>query len=321
MPEIFCSTIIPTIGRDTLQRAVHSALDQQLDLAFEVIVVNDSGRPLAAAGWQTDSRLRCIDTQRRERSVARNVGAGLAHGRYLHFLDDDDWLLPGAYATFAALAANHPAPWLYGAAQLTDTSRRCLYQFNHDLHGNSLLPVMAGEWVPLQASLIDRQAFFELGGFDPAVNGVEDKDLLLRSAQRFALDGTATPVAGILRGGWSSSTDWSQTRRHWHFACERVLNEPGTGARLRASVTSAYWHGRLLRLYLLSSAWNARAGRPLWTLDRLLHAASALFRAGPRLFSPVFWRALARQHLTAGFAPSRTAARPQPGPQPDGAAR
>ena len=318
MPDPFCSTIIPTIGRDTLQRAVHSALDQQFDLPFEVIVVNDSGQPMAAAAWQPDGRVRLVATQRRERSVARNVGAAVAHGRYLHFLDDDDWLLPGAYATFAALAANHPAPWLYGAAQLTDTGRRCLLQFNHDLHGNSLMPVMAGEWVPLQASLIDRQAFFELGGFDPAVNGLEDKDLLLRSAQRFALDGTATPVAGILRGGWSSSTDWSQTRRNWHLACERVLNEPGTPARLRASATSAYWHGRLVRLYLLSSAWNARAGRPLLMLDRLLHVGGALLRARPRLFSSAFWHALTRQHLTAGFDPAQTASRLQPGPQPDG---
>ena len=316
MREPFCTTIIPTIGRDTLQRAVESALDQQFDQPFEVIVVNDSGRPLAAAAWQADGRVRMIDTQRRERSVARNVGAAVAHGHYLHFLDDDDWLLPGAYTTFAALAANNPAPWLYGAAQLTDPSGRCLFQFDHGLHGNSLMPVMAGEWVPLQSSLIARSAFFELGCFDPTVNGLEDKDLLLRSAQRFDLVGTATPVAGILRGVWNSSTDWSQITRNWHFACERVLNEAGTPARLRASTTNAYWHGRLVRLYLLSVYWNAAAGRPLILLNRLLHAAGATLRAGPRLFSSGFWRALTRQHLTAGFDPAGAAPRQQPYPQP-----
>ena len=315
MPEPFCSTIIATIGRDSLQRAVESALDQQFDQTIEVIVVNDSGRPLAAAGWQADGRVRVVATQRRERSVARNVGAALAHGRYLHFLDDDDWLLPRAYTTLAALAAHNPAPWLYGAAQLTDIRGRCLFQFDHDLHGNGLMPVMAGEWVPLQASLIARSAFYDLGGFDPDVNGLEDKDLLLRSAQRFELDGVATPVAGILRGVWSSSTNWSQMRRRWHVACERVLNEPGTAARLRASASNAYWHGRLLRLYLLSVSWNARAGRPIILLDRLFHAVGALLRAGPRLFSPEFWRALTRQHLTTGFEPDAAAAEPQGYPQ------
>ena len=316
MSEPFCSTIIPTIGRDTLQRAVESALQQHFDLPIEVIVVNDSGRPLPAAGWQADRRVRVIETQQRERSVARNVGAAVAHGRYLHFLDDDDWLLAGAYTTMAALAANNPAPWLYGAAQLADTHGHCLFQFDHNLHGNGLLPVMAGEWIPLQASWIGRSAFYDLGGFDPAVNGLEDKDFLLRSAQRFEMDGTATPVAGILRGVWNSSTDWGQIRRRWHFACERVLNEPGTPARLRGSTSNAYWRGRLLRLYLLSAYWNAKAGRPILLLDRLFHAAGALLGAGPRLFSAEFWRALTRQHLTAGFDPAGAAPGSRRNPQP-----
>ena len=39
-----------------------------------------------------------VNTHHSERSVARNTGAALSHGDYLHFLDDDDILLPGAYA-------------------------------------------------------------------------------------------------------------------------------------------------------------------------------------------------------------------------------
>jgi glycosyltransferase involved in cell wall biosynthesis len=315
MLEPFCTTIIPTIGRDTLTRAVESALTQRFDEPIEVIVVNDTGHPLAAGGWQADERVRVIDTQRCERSAARNAGAATAHGRYLHFLDDDDWLLPGAYATFAALAAESPAPWLYGAAQLINPVGRCLFQFDHGLQGNCLTPVIAGEWVPLQSSVIARSTFYELGGFDPTVNGLEDKDLLLRLAQRFELAGSATPVAGILRGVWDSSTDWSRITRNWHAACEHVLNMPGTPARLRASANTPYWQGRLVRAYLLSVYWNAVTGRPLYVLDRLLHAAGAAWRAGRGWFSPEFWRALTRQHLTRGFSPGTMA--PQPRPQPD----
>src|SRR5450631_3870231 len=103
-PELFCSTIIPTIGRGTLERAVASVIYQQFDQPFEVIVVNDSGRPLPTAPWQQAAGVQVINTQQRERSVARNVGAMFAHGRYLHFLDDDDWLLPGALGALAGLA-------------------------------------------------------------------------------------------------------------------------------------------------------------------------------------------------------------------------
>src|SRR5262249_43422303 len=159
------------------------------------------------------------------------------------------------------------------------------------------------EWVPLQASLITREAFFELGGFDHTFIGLEDKDLLLRVAQRFELAGTSTPVAAILRGVWGSSSGWPRVAANWRIARERVLNDPGTPARLRASTGSAYWHGRLVRLYLLSAWFNAAGGRPLLVLDRLLHAAGASLRAGTRLASAGFWRALAHAHLTPGIVP------------------
>ena len=48
---------------------------------FEVIVVNDSGQPLPDMDWQHCPRVRVIDTNRRERSVARNTGAAIAQGK------------------------------------------------------------------------------------------------------------------------------------------------------------------------------------------------------------------------------------------------
>jgi Glycosyl transferase family 2 len=313
--ELFCSTIIPTIGRGTLDRAVESVINQQFDQTFEVIVVNDSGCPLPPAAWQQTPGVQVVTTRQRERSVARNVGAAVAHGRYLHFLDDDDWLMPGALGALAGLAAHSSAAWLYGAAQLIDPGGRCLFQFNHGFNGNCLVQVMAGEWVPLQASLIATTAFFAVGGFDHSLTGVEDKDLLLRVAQRFELAGISTPVAGILRGVWDSSTNWSAVTRKWRIACEHVLNEPGAGERLRANAHNAYWHGRLFRVYLLSGWWNAILGRPITCVARALQAASIFFRAGPRLFSAAFWRALTHQHLTAGFAPAESPDAPLASPR------
>src|SRR5688500_14656882 len=104
---MFASTIIPTIGRSKLSRAVTSVLNQSFtDDDFEIIVVNDSGHPLPQASWQQSARVRVLNTQRRERSVARNTGAAVAHGKYLHFLDDDDWLCSDAVQKWWELARN-----------------------------------------------------------------------------------------------------------------------------------------------------------------------------------------------------------------------
>ena len=94
------STIIPSVGRATLSQAVQSVLDQQPSSAeFEIIVVNDSGQPLPKMSWREAPDLQIINSNHRERSVARNTGAAIARGKYLHFLDDD-WLLPNAFDHF-----------------------------------------------------------------------------------------------------------------------------------------------------------------------------------------------------------------------------
>ena len=74
---MFSSTIIPTVGRPTLERTVESVLNQNFDKdQFEVIVVNDSGEPLTKnASWRTARNIQILETNRRERSFARNTGA------------------------------------------------------------------------------------------------------------------------------------------------------------------------------------------------------------------------------------------------------
>jgi glycosyltransferase involved in cell wall biosynthesis len=316
--EIFCSVIIPTIERDTLARTVESAIRQECDCRFEVIVVNDSGRPLVPAEWQSSPLVQVIYTMHRERSVARNAGAAIAGGRYYNFLDDDDWLLPGALAKFARLAEDNSAAWLYGASQLTDSDGRCLYQFDHQLSGNCFTQLMAGEWVPLQASLIKAEVFWAVGAFDNLFLSAQDKDLLIQVGLRDELAGTPEPVTGILRGVWDTSTDYSTVLWNWREASEKALSKPGAAARLRASATNAYWHGRWVRIYLLSALWSARRGQFIIMLGRLWQAAVALALAGPRLFSADCWRAMMRPHLTAGHAPPASASAQPARPRPAG---
>ena len=307
---MFCSTIIPTVARPTLARAVESVLGQTLVTDdFEIIVVNDSGRPLPQADWQRSERVRVIDTNRRERSVARNAGAAIARGRYLHFLDDDDWLFPDALQHLQALAESTEAAWLYGGTQLVDRQDRPTIQLHHGLTGNCFAHVMAGEWIPLQASLIRAEMFFAVDGFNPLIAGPEDIDLLRRIALRGDIMGTDELVAYIARGEEGSTTDYAQHAEMRRWSRERTLDAPGVFSRFRASANSSYLHGRVLRVYLTSALWNLQHRRLFSAASRGVFSLAAFARAGRRVLSADYWRALAsdydNQTFSKGFQKAR----------------
>jgi len=291
---VFCSTIIPTVGRPSLDRAVVSVLEQAFDpAAFEIVVVNDSGRPLADAPWKHDPRVRLLDTNRRERSAARNAGAAVARGRFLHFLDDDDWLVPEALQEAWTTLKTDVVGWYYGFSNLVDRQGRHVLQLRHCLSGNCFTQVPAREWIPLPSSFIRADAFVDIGGFNQLLSGPEDIDLLRRIALHWELKELPHPIACISRGDSGSTTDYVSHPRASRRARELILSEPAAFARLQGSANHPRWRGRVARIYLTSAIWNMRHLRPAETLDRTWLLVRALAVSGLDLAYPAFWRAIA----------------------------
>jgi glycosyltransferase involved in cell wall biosynthesis len=299
--ELFCSTVIPTIARPTLARAVQSVLDQEFR-EVEVIVVNDSGKPLPDEPWQYSPQVRVLETNRRERIFARNSGAAAARGRYLHFLDDDDWLLPGAMESFLRLSQRrNEAHWLYGSSELVDRQGVAVIRLQLELDGNGFVQVMAGEWLPLQASLIRADAFFQSGGFTPLVFATQDVDLARKIGLRGDFAGTSELVACIGMGSAGSSTDYARGPQYSRWAREKILAEPGVFPRLRGSATNGYWHGRIVRTYLTSTVWNLQRKRLFTAGSRLVFGLTGVALAGTCLLTTGFWKALLRPYSSFSF--------------------
>jgi glycosyltransferase involved in cell wall biosynthesis len=292
---VFVSTIIPTINRPTLTRAVNSVLDQSFGFAdFEVIVANDSGRPLPVMDWQHCERVRVIDTNSRERSVARNAGASIARGKYLHFLDDDDYLLPGAMDTFWALDQVSDVIWLYGSYQTVDNGGYIVDEFHPGITGNIFAILVAGESIPLQASLIEAEAFFQAGAFDPTITGVEDRDVGRRLAMIGNVAFTDNLVAQIRIGEQGSSTDWSRIAEDDRLCREKILSELNAISRLRASTISSYWYGRVTRAYIASAVWNLKHRNILTSISRII---AALLFLGRNPVHQDFWKGIKHKFI------------------------
>jgi glycosyltransferase involved in cell wall biosynthesis len=300
----FCSTIIPTVGRTKLARAVRSVLDQQLpDGDFELIVVNDSGQPLPMAEWQHDVRVQVINTNRRERCVARNAGASVAQGAYLHFLDDDDWLLPDGLAQLRALAQASPSiGWLYGATDLYDRHGNKVIELHNELQGNCFAQVMAGEWIPMASSLVSTQAFFAAGGFNHTALYAEDSDLARRVLLHEDLAYTPIRIACMEMGIERNSQIAVDQMRNSQLAREDVLCQSGVLRRMRASASTTYLRGRIVRLYLTSSIWNVRHGRWDIAAQRLCTGLVQFMLAGLGITHADYWRALLKPYANRSFA-------------------
>jgi glycosyltransferase involved in cell wall biosynthesis len=298
----FCSAIIATIGRTSLARAVESVLQQSIDNgSFEVLVINDSGKPLPEADWQTSKNVQIISTNRRERSVARNTGAAIAKGKYLHFLDDDDWLAPGAYESFLQLSQISNAKWLYGMTQLVDRQGRPTIRLRHGLMGNCFVQAMAGEWIPLQASLIARMTFLEIGGFNPLLSGPEDIDLLRRILRTEDVCETPNLVAYVVMGGEGSTTDYVQHPQASRWAREILLDSFNVHDRMRSSAVNSFWCGRMLRVYLTSAVWNLAHRRFSSAASRIWSSIFTVLHAGTGVLTKDFWRAVSKPYASLTF--------------------
>jgi len=298
----FCSAIIATVGRISLSRAVESVLQQSIPIeSFEVLVINDSGQRLPESSWQKIKNVQIISTNQRERSVARNTGAAIARGRYLHFLDDDDWLAPGAYQSLLELSRTTNAKWLYGMTQLINRQHRPTIQLRHDLKGNCFVQAMAGEWIPLQASLIERKTFLEVGGFNPLLSGPEDIDLLRQILRTEEVAETPNLVAHVIMGGEGSTTDYVRHPQASRWAREFLLDSPNVHDRMRSSAVNSFWRGRMLRVYLTSSVWNLTHRRFFSAASRIWSSIVTVLQTGRGMLTKDFWRAVSKPYASLTF--------------------
>lgn len=92
------SVVIPTYRRPQyLSRAIDSALFSAPDGDVEVIIVpngSDESWKGIARSYAAERRVNWQPISARHANIARNYGKQIASGKYIRFLDDDDYLLP-----------------------------------------------------------------------------------------------------------------------------------------------------------------------------------------------------------------------------------
>jgi hypothetical protein len=224
-------------------------------------------------------------------------------------LDDDDWILPGAFNHLRGLTQQTEARIYYGGYRFVDSNENLIEEWYPDESGNCFIRFMAGEWLPLQASIIDAQIFHSIGGFTPLEmlrGGDEDVDLTRRISSQHNIAGVKEPVAVIRIDREESTTNYSNLQEQSRQSRELILNQPDVFSRLRDSAqarsnNAGYWYGRILWIYLSSMIWNIQHRNVFATISRfvgLSYSGILSFKYWPSL---KFWRGATRPHQANGW--------------------
>jgi len=203
VPVVDVSVVIPTFRRpELLAQAIGSALAQE-GVAVEVIVVDDSPEGAARQVVADVGDTRVTHVQRTTPSqgrpgIVRNDGWHQARGRYVHFLDDDDLVVPGAYAAHVeALDARPLCAVSFGVVSPFGEEGPALEReraFWRRAAGRARLASRFGRLGVVamlfeatlfqnSACMVRRSALEENGGFDPTFDVMEEAELHIRGVR------------------------------------------------------------------------------------------------------------------------------------------
>lgn len=188
----FFSVVLTTYNRPAMLRDTLQSLAEQTMADFEVVLVNDCGSPveevLADFPSLTIAYLRLAKNS--GLSAARNAGLMIARGRYITYLDDDDFYLPDHLAILRQQFEKTPQALVYTDSitvqeDLIDGVRYPLGGQNLYAHqGFSRERLLVHNYIPVNTWSHPAELISQVGGFDISLPSFEDWDMLLRLSER-----------------------------------------------------------------------------------------------------------------------------------------
>ncbi len=170
------SIIVPTYKRpDQLARCLHSIQSQFME-SIEIIVIDDDPD---MSGSETVKKFQniqyfCKRGHNRGLSCSRNIGIDISNGKYLIFIDDDDYFEPDAIDIFLQ-SARSDASFYYGDfTYIHDDESIEIDQKEVILH-----KLMIMNSIPVGSFMIERASLRH--HFDESMRSHEDWDFLLKN--------------------------------------------------------------------------------------------------------------------------------------------
>lgn len=200
MQNLQISVIVPTLGSrmQYLKEALISINNQTL-LPLEIIIVNNGVLKLLPMelGYSSRVPIKIIDSVAKAGAPqARNIGAALANGNFLAFLDDDDlWGHTFLEASMQAILVNEMDCCLGRIDKLENDKINVFMNATNLLSIRSFLIMNPG--ATGSNILIKKEVFRNIGGFDTNLCPCEDRAFmveLLKSEHKVCVSSTSQAI-------------------------------------------------------------------------------------------------------------------------------
>lgn len=233
------SVVIPTYNRaKDLERAIGSVLAQSWP-HWEMVVVDNNSTDNTAevvAGFN-DARIQLVPVRNNGIIAAsRNRGVELAQGKYIAFLDADDWWRPEKLDA-SVRALEHGADVVYHCLRVMKSTNQRV-QWRRARTWNLSAPVLddllaRGNALATSSVVLRRSIFTDVGGMseDPTLVAYEDYDCWLRIAQRTDAFQRLPDTLGYYWVGGGNTTTAERTLRNLR-RIEEMYFSPTTGRRV-----------------------------------------------------------------------------------------
>ena len=208
------SVIIPAYNSEQFIGQTLDSVFNQIYRDFEIIVVDDGskdGTSEILSGYK--DRLTYIRKGNEGLSVARNAGIAQAQGEYIAFIDHDDlWLPEKLKEQVALLESNQEAYLCFSDAYIIDQKGKrsgSLFAICPPHKGMVFLQLLKDNFIPVLTAVVRKEAFKEIGLFDPQYRIAADWDLFLRIAKQYPVAFINRPLAEyrVHAGSFSRSRD------------------------------------------------------------------------------------------------------------------
>lgn len=206
------SFIIPAYNAlDTLDTALAS-LAAQTNPHWEAVVVDDGSRDrtfATARRWAArDPRVRAMRQRNAGASAARNTALASARGKFVAFLDADDWIDPDYLSTLLPLTDDGRAIAYCAYRRILPSGREGPADWCPELERDALAVLSRRCEPAIHCVLAPRTLIVDVGGFDEDLRTCEDWDLWLRLARTgVPFRGTPRALAHYRMRAFSLSTE------------------------------------------------------------------------------------------------------------------